>query len=93
MRPQHTEDLLRHGRTELNAADLLQGTGVDVCTVVGFPLGANRCETKAAEAAKAKKAKRKDYYKILGVVKGEGDAAIRKAYKKMSLKWHPDKNS
>ena len=35
------------------AADLLQGTGVDVCTVVGFPLGANRSETKAAEAAQA----------------------------------------
>ncbi len=31
----------------------LSGSGVVVCTVVGFPLGANATETKAAEAALA----------------------------------------
>jgi deoxyribose-phosphate aldolase len=35
------------------AADLLCGSGVPVCTVVGFPLGANMPETKAGEAAQA----------------------------------------
>ena len=35
------------------AAGLLQGTGVKVCTVVGFPLGANASETKAFETQKA----------------------------------------
>jgi deoxyribose-phosphate aldolase len=34
-------------------AKLLQGHPVDVCTVVGFPLGANRAETKAEEARRA----------------------------------------
>ncbi|MFO7273660.1 MAG: deoxyribose-phosphate aldolase [Bacillota bacterium] len=34
-------------------AELLQGTDVKVCTVVGFPLGANRSEIKAAEAEDA----------------------------------------
>ncbi|WP_027184041.1 deoxyribose-phosphate aldolase [Desulfovibrio inopinatus] len=31
----------------------LEGTGVDVCTVIGFPLGANQSATKAYEAALA----------------------------------------
>ncbi len=31
------------------AAALLAGSGVDVCTVIGFPLGANTPETKAFE--------------------------------------------
>ena len=34
-------------------ADKLAGTAVKVCTVVGFPLGANATETKVAEAAGA----------------------------------------
>ena len=32
---------------------LLQGSGVDVCTVVGFPLGANETEIKALETRRA----------------------------------------
>ena len=35
------------------AATLLQNTPVKVCTVVGFPLGANLAETKAAETQAA----------------------------------------
>ena len=35
------------------AADLLKGSGVNVCTVVGFPLGANMPEVKALEAKRA----------------------------------------
>lgn len=35
------------------AAGYLKGTGVSVCTVIGFPLGANTSEIKAAEAEKA----------------------------------------
>jgi deoxyribose-phosphate aldolase len=34
-------------------AELLQGTGVKVCTVVGFPLGANSSATKAFETTQA----------------------------------------
>ncbi len=35
------------------ASEMLKGTGVDVCTVIGFPLGANTPETKAFETKNA----------------------------------------
>ncbi|PEA56425.1 deoxyribose-phosphate aldolase [Bacillus pseudomycoides] len=62
------------------AAELLKGTDVKVCTVIGFPLGANTPETKAFETtdAIAKGATEVDMVINIGALKDKNDALVER---------------
>lgn len=67
------------------------GTNVTmVCTVHAQDMGIREALMRAEKQLKL--SKRKDWYKILGISKTASAADIKRAYKKLALQWHPDKN-
>ncbi|PLT34652.1 deoxyribose-phosphate aldolase [Bacillus sp. V5-8f] len=62
------------------AADLLKGSGVKVCTVIGFPLGANTPETKAFETRNAIEngADEVDMVINIGAIKDKDDELVER---------------
>ena len=61
-----------------SAAEFLRGTGVPVCTVIGFPLGATLPDVKAYEARRAifNGAKEVDMVINIGALKSGDDCAV-----------------
>ncbi|CAH9096137.1 unnamed protein product [Cuscuta europaea] len=50
-------------------------------------------ETLMRAERSLKLSQRKDWYKILGISKTASASEIKKAYKRLALQWHPDKNT
>ena len=84
---------------DFNTAKELLGGVAKAAHVAPVVAEENREALKAVEAGLAKaqkalkKAKRKDYYGLLGIDKHADEDAVKKAYKRAALKWHPDRHS
>ena len=53
-----------------------------------------RAQEKIREGEVAyKQSKEKNYYKVLGIPRSATAKEIKKAYRELALKWHPDKNA
>ena len=54
---------------------------------------AQRMPRRPNRGRSAQAAESADYYKMLGVPRTANDRQIKKAFRKLSVKWHPDKNT
>src|SRR5712692_4932451 len=46
----------------------------------------------ASSAADGSVMAKRDYYEVLGLTRSAGDDEIKAAFRKLAMKWHPDKN-
>jgi tetratricopeptide (TPR) repeat protein len=90
--PQREELLLRRAQANIEA-ELFQAAINDYNKILEHSRNHHEARQGKANAENLlKMSLRKNYYKILGVDKRADARAIKKAYRKLTLKYHPDKN-
>nr|XP_043631316.1 dnaJ protein P58IPK homolog [Erigeron canadensis] len=89
---EHTEALVQRGEAKLLTEDW-EGAVADIKAAAEKSPQDMAIREALMKAEKALKlSQRKDWYKILGISKTASIAEIKRAYKKLALQWHPDKN-
>lgn len=90
--PNYTKSLMRRAEINMERGEYSAAI-MDYSKIESLDSSANlKAKIKDAQK-KQKQAKKKDYYKILEIERGASDAEIKKAYKKLAMKYHPDRNS